>query len=235
MQHAAPLTTGQVDAFFEQGFVVLPDVFAPAEVEEMRAAFERLRDMAARVGESGMYRGAHFVLDRGDEDDAATLRILRIVWCGAAEPVLSRYGMDSRLLAMAARLLGSREMNQLINQAHFKQPGDGVEFPWHQDSTHRRFGQEEWRDVNGKGSYVQTVTAIDAVTEARLQRALLELLRGRTSFVVAHRLSTIRHADDVLVLDQGRIIEHGTHAVLLARGAHYAALYRQFVQVDEPR
>ncbi len=79
----------------------------------------------------------------------------------------------------------------------------------------------------------EATSSIDAITEARLQRALVTLLRGRTSFVVAHRLSTIRHADLVLVLDQGRVIERGTHADLLALGGHYAALYRQFVQVDE--
>jgi ATP-binding cassette subfamily B protein len=79
----------------------------------------------------------------------------------------------------------------------------------------------------------EATSSIDAMTEARLQRALTELLRGRTSFVVAHRLSTIRHADLVLVLDQGRVIERGTHAALLAQGGHYAALYRQFVQVDD--
>jgi ATP-binding cassette subfamily B protein len=80
----------------------------------------------------------------------------------------------------------------------------------------------------------EATSSIDALTEARLQQALVKLLRGRTSFVVAHRLSTIRHADLVLVLDQGRIIERGTHAGLLAHGGHYAALYRQFVQVDDP-
>jgi ATP-binding cassette subfamily B protein len=79
----------------------------------------------------------------------------------------------------------------------------------------------------------EATSSIDALTEARLQQALKKLLTGRTSFVVAHRLSTIRHADQVLVLDQGRIIERGTHAGLLARSGHYAALYRQFVQVDD--
>jgi ATP-binding cassette subfamily B protein len=79
----------------------------------------------------------------------------------------------------------------------------------------------------------EATSSIDALTEARLQRALAALLRGRTSFVVAHRLSTIRHADCVFVLDRGRILERGTHAALLAGGGHYAALYRQFVQVDE--
>ncbi len=81
----------------------------------------------------------------------------------------------------------------------------------------------------------EATSSIDALTESRIQHALSTLLRNRTSFVVAHRLSTIRSADLVLVLDQGRIIERGTHPDLLARGGHYAALYRQFVQVDDKR
>ncbi|HEY0946486.1 MAG TPA: ABC transporter ATP-binding protein [Opitutaceae bacterium] len=79
----------------------------------------------------------------------------------------------------------------------------------------------------------EATSSIDALTEARLQHALQTLLAGRTSFVVAHRLSTIRHADLVLVLDRGRVIERGTHAELLSLRGHYAALYRQFVQVDD--
>jgi ATP-binding cassette subfamily B protein len=79
----------------------------------------------------------------------------------------------------------------------------------------------------------EATSSIDALTEARLQGALVTLLRGRTSFIVAHRLSTIRHADLVLVLDEGRVVERGTHNQLLAAGGHYAALHSQFVQMDE--
>ena len=75
----------------------------------------------------------------------------------------------------------------------------------------------------------EATSSVDSLTEARLQRALTVLLKGRTSFVVAHRLSTIRQADLVLVLDHSRIIERGTHAELLATGGHYAALHKQFV------
>jgi ATP-binding cassette subfamily B protein len=76
----------------------------------------------------------------------------------------------------------------------------------------------------------EATSAIDSVTEARLQRALEVLLRGRTAFVVAHRLSTIRKAGLVLVMDQGRIVERGTHSTLLAAGGVYARLHEEFIR-----
>jgi ATP-binding cassette subfamily B protein len=79
----------------------------------------------------------------------------------------------------------------------------------------------------------EATSAVDRMTELRLQRALAKLLRGRTSFVVAHRLSTIRHADKVLVVEGGQIVEEGTHVQLLARGGAYAALHRAFVRSTE--
>jgi ATP-binding cassette subfamily B protein len=76
----------------------------------------------------------------------------------------------------------------------------------------------------------EATSAIDTVTETRLQKALEVLLCGRTAFVVAHRLSTIRKADQVLVLDQGRIVERGNHASLIAAGGVYARLHEEFVR-----
>lgn len=74
----------------------------------------------------------------------------------------------------------------------------------------------------------EATSAIDSLTEARLQEALSRLLRGRTSLVVAHRLSTIRAADLILVLDRGVVVERGTHDELVARGGAYARLHAQF-------
>jgi ATP-binding cassette subfamily B protein len=78
----------------------------------------------------------------------------------------------------------------------------------------------------------EATSSVDTMTELRLQKALHTLLEGRTSFVVAHRLSTIQDADMVLVLDHGRIIERGSHHELLGEGGVYANLYRQFVQAS---
>jgi len=75
---------------------------------------------------------------------------------------------------------------------------------------------------------------LDSESEAAIQQALATALAGRTSLVVAHRLSTVRGADLILVRDGGRLVERGTHAQLLARGGLYAELYRtQFAPPEE--
>lgn len=161
---SGPLSYEQLAAYGSEGYLIVGGVFDDVEVAMMRRAFERLRTLSHELDASGMYRGAQFVL--GDRPDGTGLgrAIQRVVWCAAADPVLDRLGRDPRLVHMAAQILGSSAMDQLISQAHFKDPSDGVHFPWHQDSRHRRFGTELWSDVNGTGSFVEIVTAIDPMT-----------------------------------------------------------------------
>ena len=71
----------------------------------------------------------------------------------------------------------------------------------------------------------EATSSIDTRTEIYVQKAFDEMMKGRTSFVVAHRLSTIRRADLILVMDSGRIVERGTHAELLEKGGFYANLH----------
>jgi ectoine hydroxylase-related dioxygenase (phytanoyl-CoA dioxygenase family) len=151
------LTKPQIEEFYGAGYVVLPDVFGDAELREIGAAFDRMRDIALKLTEPQMVNGSYFVV----KDH----KINRIVWCGAAEPVLLKYGADERLTFPSSQLLGSEEMDQLICQAHYKLPADGVSFDWHQDSDHRRYGTDVWTDVNGRGSFVQTLMAVDEMNE----------------------------------------------------------------------
>ena len=74
----------------------------------------------------------------------------------------------------------------------------------------------------------EATSSVDAESERRIERAMDVLFSGRTSVIVAHRLSTVRYANEILVVDAGRIVERGTHAELLASGGRYSELYREW-------
>ncbi|MDW8300695.1 MAG: ATP-binding cassette domain-containing protein [Anaerolineae bacterium] len=74
----------------------------------------------------------------------------------------------------------------------------------------------------------EATASVDPLTEALIQEGLDALMRDRTSIIIAHRLNTVRHADRIIVLRKGQIIEQGTHDQLLARGGHYAELYNTY-------
>ena len=143
--------------FFDEGFYVARGLFRPDEVAQMRAAFQRLFEIAMDFDQTTEHAGAQFVIREPGV-------VSRIVWAGGADPVLLDFGADPRLVDTACRLLDSDRVEQIINQAHYKMPGDNVAFRWHQDSENRGYGTSDWQDVNRKGSFVQTAIAVDAMT-----------------------------------------------------------------------
>ena len=158
--------------FYDEGYLIVEGLYSRDEVAEMAAAAERLRAVGRKIAASlpaddiegelkVEHAGSQFVF--GGSNNGAP-RLLRVVWAGGCEPALLACGRQVRLTSIVGQLLGSSTAVQLLNQLHAKYPNDGLEFEPHQDSEHRRYGTPEWRDVNGRGSYVQTVIAIDDST-----------------------------------------------------------------------
>jgi ectoine hydroxylase-related dioxygenase (phytanoyl-CoA dioxygenase family) len=162
------LSQAEIRQFYDDGYLVVEDLYSRDEVAELAAAAERLRavgrELAAGLppgddaGEVKVeYAGSQFVV-------GANRRVLRIVWAGGCEPAFLEAGRDPRLTSIVGQLFGSDSAVHLLNQLHAKYPHDGLEFEPHQDSEHRRYGTPEWRDVDGRGSYIQSVVAIDDTT-----------------------------------------------------------------------
>lgn len=153
------LSDEQIREFFEVGWTIIPNLFKKDELLKMRACFDELASTAEKIKTTQMYNGSSFVLATDEETN--TIIIKRVVWAGGHSPYLLEVGTDKRILSPVSQLLGSRVFDQLLNQAHFKRPGDNVIFDWHQDIQHRDKGSGTWKDVNGRGSYVQTALTVD--------------------------------------------------------------------------
>jgi ABC-type multidrug transport system fused ATPase/permease subunit len=79
----------------------------------------------------------------------------------------------------------------------------------------------------------EATASVDPFTEMQIQEGLETIMRDRTAIVIAHRLSTVKHADRIIVMDHGRIVEQGTHDGLMARGGYYADLYNTYFRHQE--
>lgn len=166
------LSPSDLRRFYEDGYLILEGLFSREEVAEMAEAAERIRALGREIaaglsaddpaaGERKIeHGGSQFVFGGSN----GSTRLLRVVWAGGCEPAFLACGRDARVTSIVGQLLGSSTAVQLLNQLHAKYPNDGLEFEPHQDSEHRRYGTPEWRDVDGRGSYVQTVVAIDDTT-----------------------------------------------------------------------
>lgn len=212
------LTEDERRRFHEGGLVVRRGVYGPEEVRAAREALERLYATAQTLRATGDHDGAFFALS-APPDRAVVVQ--RVVWAGGAEPVLLRLSEDRRLVEPALDLLGTTTCEQLLCQAHYKMPNDGVAFDWHQDIQHRDKGGDTWRDVNGRGSFVQTILLVDDMTEengpleflpldaAKLDaNGRLEKVDGRVEVDASRAVSVTGRAGDVLLF--GPYAVHGS-------------------------
>ena len=154
------LSADDFERFFDVGWIEKKALFQPDEIKKMRACFDNLEMLASELTETSLSHGSHFVLGENGPQQV----IKRVLWAGGSQPYLLDIGNDRRLTVPSGQLLTSDTMEQLLSQAHFKRPNDGVVFGWHQDIQHRDKGNDTWRDINGKGSFVQTLIAIDEMS-----------------------------------------------------------------------
>ncbi len=159
------LSQNQIDEYYATGILIIPNFFNKQEIEQVSLCANRLQMEADKLSQEQtgkvMHKGTQFVIDKKNNK----LQIHRIVWVGSAEPQLLKLGRQLKILVPVGQLLGSTEADHLINQLHFKLPNDEVKFDWHQDIKNRRNFDPNWQDVNQKGSFVQTIIAIDPMTE----------------------------------------------------------------------
>lgn len=165
------LTPAEIRRFYDDGFLIVEELYSRDEVAALAEASERVRAVGREIaaglpagngeGETKIeHAGSQFVFGGTN----GSRRLSRVVWAGGCEPALLAVGRDIRLTSIVGQLFGADTAVHLLNQLHAKYPNDGLEFEPHQDSEHRRYGTSEWQDVNGRGSYVQAVVAIDDTT-----------------------------------------------------------------------
>ena len=82
--------------------------------------------------------------------------------------------------------------------------------------------ESKWKQL-----FVQSCKALDSITEGRIQKTLMEMSKGKTCLIIAHRLSTVVHADKILVISNGEILESGSHLQLLKQDGNYARLWSE--------
>jgi len=157
------LSDDHVRSFVDDGFVVVGGVFDTGEIATIRACFDRLYDRAQRARVTQTIDDGLFVLGE-PRTSGGDVVVHRVVWAAGPEPALLQLSADARLVAPALQLLGTKSCAQLLSQAHFKMPNDGVAFAWHQDIQHRDKGPGTWTDVTGRGSYVQAIVLVDDMT-----------------------------------------------------------------------
>lgn len=144
------------ESFFRDGFAIVKKAYPANDIANLSRLLNEIKRVATGFSRPTLHNNSYYVM-QGQA-------IQRVVWCCGEKPEIGKYSNSSQLLEPVSKLLRSNEFDHLICQVHYKIPGDNVAFDWHQDSQHRGFGTWKWQDLNGVGSFVQTLLAIDPMT-----------------------------------------------------------------------
>ena len=159
-----PLNLSEVQTrrYWSEGYLVVPGFFSTTYIQRVAQLIDDLVDIAATLDASQVISGTQFVIGK---KAGGGHKIERIVGVGGCSPLLGRAGQAPTLVDACRQLLRQNKLVQLINQVHLKLPGDEVQFGWHQDSIHRRHGTPDWSTNHPEGGFVETITAIDPMTD----------------------------------------------------------------------
>ena len=164
------LSNEQIKHFEEYGYLVVPKFMKDAEVAILNDQSADLINEIKNYLTSNAhlstnsrfeYKGSS-VLVKNTKKDVPVIKL--ISWAGAVKPQFLEIGRSLTVLVPIAQLLGSYEMDHIINQIHPKEKGDEIAFDIHQDYQNRIQFDPEWKDINGRGSFVQLLIAIDMRT-----------------------------------------------------------------------
>ena len=155
--------------YSHEGYVIIKNLFSKAEINEITSISHDLKNTALEMAikleplseKKIFFKGTQFVVAKNKKGEPI---VKRVVWACKIKENLLKYGRSSKILTPVSQILGSQSANHLISQLHFKIPGDGVTFPWHTDLQNRMSYDKNWIDVNGQGSYIVAITAIDKIT-----------------------------------------------------------------------
>ena len=170
------LSKNQVQEFFESGYIIIEKLFTEQQLEQIKSSLAVAYQHAVKYVEAEFNSGnlgPRYELEKDYDNSSSVListnmdgttPIKLISWVGGIQPELVSLGRDAKITVPVAQLLGATEICHLINQGHYKTPNDQIQFDWHQDIQNRRSFDAQWEDKNGKGSFVQVLTAVDKTT-----------------------------------------------------------------------
>ncbi len=213
------LTRSQINQYRQNGILIIRRLYSAQEIETIAELEMEVHKRAITAAEKeirigNVSDGQKFAIELpgADADHSSVVTALRDVdgsvsvshvsWIGGIRPELVSLGRLPKLTVPVAQLLRSKTADHLINEMHYKMPQDGVRFPWHQDMENRLLADPNWKDLNGNGSFVQTIVVVDESLAGNgelivVPRSHTEFLHLNLAFTIEEKGAIVRRHYDL--------------------------------------